>query len=215
MTSALEFDAVTYAYPTGPEFGPYTHVLEWGTSCALVGRSGTGKSTILALAALVLEPRDGRVVLSGKDLSRASVRDRDLWRGQWARIIWQDAGLIPYLTAWENVAAQFGPPRERHRPASIAALEAVGMARFADEPPERLSGGQRQRVGVARGLVGEPGVLLADEPTANLDAASAILVAEAITAVTLRGGAALIATHDPELSQTAHATWRLEAEVLG
>lgn len=123
--------------------------------------------------------------------------------------------LIPYLTAWENVAAQFGPPRQRHRAVAVAALDAVGMASFADELPERLSGGQRQRVGVARGLVGEPAVLLADEPTANLDAASAALVAEAIAVVTRRGGAALVATHDPELSRTVQSTWHLAAEVLG
>jgi putative ABC transport system ATP-binding protein len=212
--SALVFVDVTYAYRDGPVFGPYSRAIRWGECCILTGRSGTGKSTILALAALLLRPSAGSVRLAGVDPLATAQGDSDALRATWARVVWQDAGLIPYLTSWENVAAQLGTPHRRHRRSAIAALDSVGMAEHADTLPHRLSGGQRQRVGIARGLVGEPAVLLADEPTANLDASSARLVGQAISSVVDRGGAALVATHDEELARLGTTLWALEQEVL-
>ncbi|MGW5242095.1 ABC transporter ATP-binding protein [Monashia sp. NPDC004114] len=212
--AALELVDVTYAYPDGPTFGPLTRTVHWGECCILTGRSGTGKSTILALAALLLSPSAGSICLAGTETDRLTGDSRDALRSSWARVVWQDAGLIPYLTSWENVAAQLGAPHRGHRPTAIAALESVGMAEHADTLPQRLSGGQRQRVGIARGLVGRPPILLADEPTANLDAASARLVGDAITSVVERGGAALVATHDSELLRVGATRWALDHQVL-
>jgi putative ABC transport system ATP-binding protein len=173
-----------------------------GDSLAVVGPSGSGKSSLLALLAGLERPDSGRVHRPG---------GADLRTG----VVLQGYGLVSVLTGAENVevplqaglAGALAP--DEVRAAAAAALEAVGLSDVADHLVEELSGGQQQRVAVARALVIEPDVLLADEPTAELDHDMKQRVVDLLLAVAGRGGIAVIATHDPEIADRCSRRLRL------
>lgn len=167
----------------------------------LTGRSGSGKSTLLAIAGLLRLPADGEVFVNGEATKALPERRRAQIRGESIGIVYQNANLLPNLTALEQLEL-VGHILGRHRRSSAMAhdlLERLGVGAQADSLPGKLSGGERQRVGIARALMAEPSVLLADEPTAALDPELAAQVGALLAAVTAeRRLATLIVSHDEE-----------------
>jgi ABC-type lipoprotein export system ATPase subunit len=180
--------------------------VEQGELTALVGASGSGKSTLLSILSGLDVPTAGRASVAGNDLLAMRERDRIAYRRHVVGFVWQQTArnLVPYLTAAENVAltlAAAGAPR-RTRAARAAELFALlGIADLADRRPQQLSGGQQQRVAIAVALANAPSVLLADEPTGELDEANSALVLDAMRGVNEQlGVTVLIVTHDPSVS---------------
>lgn len=167
------------------------------------GASGAGKTTLLNLLSGLDEPTSGRVLLDGTDLASLSEADLADVRHRALGIVFQSFGLIPVLSAAENVEVPLRiartEPRERDERVATALAE-VGLSGQAAQRPDELSGGQRQRVGIARAIVTRPRVLIADEPTGQLDSRTAAGIMDLIAALTHeRGIAAVVATHDPLL----------------
>ncbi len=175
-----------------------------GELLALVGPSGCGKSTLLNLLAAVDRPDAGRVRVCGVELAQADERALTLLRRRSIGVVFQAFHLLASLTAAENVALPLALDG-RSDPARVLALLArVGLAQRADHHPAALSGGEEQRVAIARALVHGPALLLADEPTGNLDSASGAEVLALLDALRREAGLALvIATHDPEVAARA------------
>jgi len=178
--------------------------LRAGEIVALVAPSGTGKSTLLHLAGLLERPDGGQVLVEGRDTADLADDARTALRRGTIGFVYQFHHLLPEFTAEENVVL---PQLAASRPRPLAELRArellgaFGLDHRRDHRPSRLSGGEQQRVAIARALANEPKVLLADEPTGNLDTGTADLVfAELLEAVRGRGLAALIATHNPALA---------------
>lgn len=178
-----------------------------GEVVLLQGPSGSGKTTLLAVAAGLLHADEGEVVLAGMRLDGAPHAVVRRHRSRTVGFVFQRASLMPSLTARENVllmATLAGRPRSEAEREAARLLEEVGVAHRADHRPAEMSGGEEQRVAVARALVHRPALILADEPTANLDGAAGRLVAEQLRALAaVRGAAVLIATHDPRLTPVA------------
>jgi len=175
-----------------------------GERVAVLGRSGSGKSTLLHLLGGLDVPTSGQIVVAGRDLGRISRNERAEFRLACVGIIFQAFHLIPNRSAVENVELPMAfaavPVRQRRRQAA-AALEAVGLGHRFKHRPAELSGGERQRVAVARALVNRPQLLLADEPTGNLDSATgADVMNEILQQVKSIGAALVLVTHDEELA---------------
>jgi predicted ABC-type transport system involved in lysophospholipase L1 biosynthesis ATPase subunit len=176
-----------------------------GERVALLGRSGSGKSTLLNLLGGIDQPTTGSLHVAGRDLEKLSSRALARFRSAAVGMIFQSFNLIPSRTAWQNVELPMifagRPPRER-RAEARRALEAVGLGARLYHRPAQLSGGEAQRVAVARALVNRPEILLADEPTGNLDSATAREVIDLVTDyVRARGTTLLLVTHDEELAR--------------
>jgi predicted ABC-type transport system involved in lysophospholipase L1 biosynthesis ATPase subunit len=175
-----------------------------GDRVALLGKSGSGKSTLLNLIGGIDQPTSGGLHVAGRDLAKLSGRELARFRSAAVGMIFQSFNLIPSRTAQENVELPMifagRPPRER-RAEARRALEAVGLGERLHHRPAQLSGGEAQRVAVARSLVNRPAILLADEPTGNLDSATAREVIDLLTDhVRTRGTTLLLVTHDVELA---------------
>jgi ABC-type lipoprotein export system ATPase subunit len=175
-----------------------------GERVAVLGKSGSGKSTLLHLIGGLDVPTSGQIVVAGRDLGRISRNERAEFRLACVGIIFQAFHLIPNRSAVENVELPMAfaavPVRERRRQAA-AALDAVGLGHRLKHRPAELSGGERQRVAVARALVNRPQLLLADEPTGNLDSSTgADVMAEIQRQVKTIGAALVLVTHDEELA---------------
>ena len=175
--------------------------IESGESLVLLGPSGSGKSTLLNLLAGVDRADEGEVRVGGLELTRASSRVLARWRADHVGYVFQQANLVPVLTAYENVELPLWllrlTRRQRHERVSLA-LEAVGLADRATHLPKQLSGGQEQRVAIARAIVADPPLIVADEPTGNLDAKSAESVLSLLRRLREeRGKTIVMATHDP------------------
>jgi putative ABC transport system ATP-binding protein len=174
--------------------------LDAGDAVAVVGASGAGKTTLLNLIGGLDRPTSGRVTVLGEDLGGMSERLLTRFRAVHVGMVFQDSYLLPGLTALENVTAaalRWGNRRELAVEAA-ALLEAVGLADRMDFPPSRLSGGERQRVGIARALMGNRPLLVADEPTGNLDAGATTELLDLFDRLREERAVALVvATHDP------------------
>ncbi|AYG02273.1 ABC transporter ATP-binding protein [Gryllotalpicola protaetiae] len=183
-----------------------------GELTALVGASGSGKSTLLSILSGLDVPTAGQASVAGFDLLAMRERDRVGYRRHVVGFVWQQTGrnLIPYLSAAENIAltlAVAGAPRSGRAARATELLELLDIGELADRRPQQLSGGQQQRVAIAVALANEPEVLLADEPTGELDEANSALVLEAMRAVNERlGVTVLIVTHDPGVSDHVRRT---------
>ena len=176
-----------------------------GELVAVMGPSGSGKSTLLTLAGGLDRPTAGEVVVEGESLSSASAKQLAAMRRRNVGYVFQDLNLIPTLTAVENVALPLELDRVRTRAAlaqARAALEEVGLGGQGDRFPDDLSGGQQQRIAIARAVVGDRGLILADEPTGALDSETGEHVLALLRARCDAGAAALLVTHEAR-----HAGW--------
>jgi putative ABC transport system ATP-binding protein len=177
-----------------------------GELVVIRGRSGSGKTTLLTMLGGLDRPTSGRIELDGVDLASLGGGVSEVL-GVRIASVFQSFGLIGVLSAAENVEVplrirKVAPAERRERVA--AALAAVGLAEHAEQRPAELSGGQQQRVGLARALVGDPGILLADEPTGQLDSETGATIMQLIAGfVHRRGMAAIVATHDPAMMALA------------
>ncbi|WP_319406986.1 ABC transporter ATP-binding protein [uncultured Desulfosarcina sp.] len=186
-----------------------------GGFAALVGPSGSGKTTALNLIGCLDSPTAGEVIVAGQPVSRLDRRRGAQFRGEKLGFVFQDFNLLPVLTVFENVEYPLlmirDMPRGERRPAVERVLEAVGMTDQAGKYPAQLSGGQKQRAAIARALVGNPELVLADEPTANLDGATAQRVMSLMKRMRdVFGTTFVFSTHDPRIMDQAEATFYLE-----
>lgn len=197
----------------GKSFGKVTAVksLDFsigdGEIVAMIGKSGSGKSTVLAMLAGLEQPTNGRVLYKGEDLTQLDEDSLALWRRSNIGLVFQAFHLIPTLTALENVAFPLYPtkvPASERRERAARGLELVGLGDRSDHRPSELSGGEQQRVAIARSLINKPGLILADEPTGNLDSETGKDVLERFRRLSDESGVALlIVTHDPEVADSA------------
>ena len=181
--------------------------IENGEFAALVGPSGSGKTTLLQLLGCLDRPTSGRVLINGQDVSQLNRNQRaDIRRGT-IGFIFQFFALIPTLTAYENVELPLlltGKPPVERKERVTGLLQSVGLPERANHRPDQLSGGEQQRVAVARALATNPSMILADEPTANLDTANGEAVMETMVRLNQETGVTFVfATHDPRVIQYA------------
>ncbi|WP_215456604.1 MULTISPECIES: ABC transporter ATP-binding protein [unclassified Streptomyces] len=211
---AVVAEGLAFGYASGGGLVRADLTLGAGTTAAVEGPSGSGKSTLLALLGLILSPTAGSLHITGTDTGALAPADRDVMRLRSIGIVLQDLGLLPFLNAWENVAAAFGPRLVRHRTAARALLGDLGMGDLAEARVTELSGGQRQRIAVARAAVKQPVLILADEPTSGLDPRSAKSVMDALRSCAQRGAAVLLVTHDPAVAGSCDRRHVLDEGVL-
>lgn len=187
-----------------------------GESVAVLGASGSGKSTLLGLLAGLDEPSGGKVLLDGVDLFALDEDGRAALRGRLVGFVFQSFQLLPSLTALENAMLPLelaGAACAREE--AIAVMERVGLAHRLSHYPRQLSGGEQQRVAIARAFAARPRLLLADEPTGNLDSATGTRIIDLIFRLNEEQGATLIlVTHDEHLAQRCQRRLRLERGVL-
>ena len=208
--SVLEMRRVSRAYGQG---AAEVHALkevslkvDAGSMVAVMGPSGSGKSTLLTIAGSLEEPSSGEVLVCGEELSKLSGNARARLRRRSIGYVFQDFNLLPGLTAAENVALPLeldGVPARKARKAAVASLDELGLSDRAEHFPDQLSGGERQRASIARAVVGEHQLLLADEPSGALDSVNGEAVMRMIRAACKRGLAAVVVTHDAQLASWA------------
>jgi putative ABC transport system ATP-binding protein len=184
-----------------------------GEFVVLVGKSGSGKSTLLNLVSAIDTPSSGAVWVAGQELTRLSERERTLFRRQKIGFIFQFFNLVQTLTVLENLLLPLelnGRTTARDRAGALDLLEQVGLADRRDAYPDRLSGGEQQRIAVARALVHDPLLVLADEPTGNLDAETGQQVLNLLDTLTRRAGKNLLmVTHSPDVVGLADRVFRM------
>jgi putative ABC transport system ATP-binding protein len=214
----IECRGLTRAYRKGGgEIRPLDGLdldVEEQTFLALMGPSGSGKTTLLNLIAGIDRPTAGSLRIDGTDLSSLSRSKLAAWRAEYVGYIFQLYNLVPVLTAYENVELPLLLHRlsakQRHEKVALA-LDLVGLADRHDHYPRQLSGGQEQRVAIARAIVADPKIIVADEPTGDLDAASAASVMRLLQRLHRELGRTLImVTHDPRTAAYADRTLHLE-----
>ena len=194
-----------YATPAGP-FAALKDVdltIEAGEFVAVVGKSGSGKSTLLNMVGGIDRPTSGSVRVGGTAVQEMSENALSIWRGRHVGLVFQFFQLLPTLTVAENVMLPMDfcrtfPPRER-RTRALLLLDRVGVADQADKLPSSLSGGQQQRAAIARALANDPRVVLADEPTGNLDSTTAREVLALFRGLASAGTTVVIATHERDI----------------
>jgi putative ABC transport system ATP-binding protein len=190
-----------------------------GDFVSLVGPSGSGKSTLLLMLGGMLSPSQGRVMLDGQSLYERSANERARLRQKYVGFVFQTFNLVPYLTALENVQIPLylgNVPIDEQRERAIAVLKRVGLADRVDHKPAELSVGQQQRVALARMLANDPAVILADEPTGNLDPETATQVIDYFEEFNAEGRTIVMVTHDPRAASRAKRMVRLtEGRLVG
>jgi putative ABC transport system ATP-binding protein len=205
----VEMIGVRRFFPGPPEVRAIKGIdltIAQGEYLSIVGPSGSGKSTLLHLLGLLDNPTDGVYRLDGVDTMSLRERRRAVLRGQRIGFVFQSFHLLEHRTVLENVALSMvyvGVPRRERLARARVALERVGLAHRMEFAPTTLSGGERQRVAIARALVAEPSLLLADEPTGNLDSLMARQVLDLLEQINEMGTTVILVTHDPELARRA------------
>jgi putative ABC transport system ATP-binding protein len=197
--------------------------IDRGEFVAVVGPSGSGKSTLLNLVGLIDEPTTGRIHFNGQDADRLSDNQKSHVRNMTVGFVFQQFNLIPVLSALENVLLPLqimGQPYAQSRSRALHRLDQMGLLDLSQRRPDKLSGGQRQRTAIARALVADPGLIIADEPTANLDSETALSILKLMRQLNRNEGTTFVfATHDRRLlsdvSRQIHmADGRLDEEYL-
>jgi putative ABC transport system ATP-binding protein len=197
----------TYETPAG-KFAALKNVdleIRPGQFVGIVGKSGSGKSTLLNLVAGIDRPSTGSVAVAGTEIQSLSENKLAAWRGRNVGFVFQFFQLLPTLTAAENVMLPMDfsksvPLRERRKRA-VSLLERVGVGLHADKLPATLSGGEQQRVAIARALANEPPLVLADEPTGNLDSVTATAILDLFRFMANEGTTVVIATHEADIAR--------------
>lgn len=197
----------TYETPAG-KFAALKDIdleIEPGQFVGVVGKSGSGKSTLLNMVAGIDRPSAGSVAVAGTEIQHLSENRLAAWRGRNVGFVFQFFQLLPTLTVVENVMLPMDfsrsvPLRERRKRA-VALLERVGVGLHADKLPATLSGGEQQRVAIARALANEPPLVLADEPTGNLDSVTATAILDLFRGMANQGTTVVIATHEADIAR--------------
>lgn len=209
---AISVDRVFRRYRTGrrdiPALNGVSLTIEYGEWVAIVGPSGCGKSTLLNLLAGIDSADEGDVVVGGQRLTGMSENALAAWRGREVGIVFQFFQLMPTLTVLENVILPMdlaGNGRDR-RERARQLLDQVGVSHLADNLPSELSGGEQQRVAIARALANRPRLLLADEPTGNLDSRNGAIIVDLLEDLWQAGTTIVMVTHDPEVAARASRT---------
>ncbi len=223
MKSVVSFEGVSKVFGMfggGNRFAlrDVSFQLPHGTKVAIVGRSGSGKSTLLHLAAGIDVATEGRITVQGRDLARLSERERTLLRRSEIGLVFQFFHLLPHLSVSENVALPALIASDRasdFEPRVMDLLEGVALADRAHDAVQKLSGGEMQRVAICRALLRRPRLLLADEPTGNLDDETGRQVMELLLDLVSQEGTTLLyVTHSREVVALADAVWTLHSGVL-
>ncbi|EGC0913217.1 ABC transporter ATP-binding protein [Campylobacter coli] len=184
---------------------------EW---LAIMGPSGSGKSTLLNILSLMDDPSSGKYILDNKDLEQINEEQKITLRREKIGLIFQQFHLIPYLSALENVMLSQYYHSSVDEEDAKAVLEKVGLSHRLSHLPSQLSGGEQQRVCIARALINNPEILLADEPTGNLDEANEKIVLETLQKLKNEGKTIVLITHNPELAKFADRTLILQHGIL-
>jgi putative ABC transport system ATP-binding protein len=204
---AVELHDVTKTYHVGQPVDALDGVslaLSRGSHTAVMGPSGSGKSTLMNLVGCLDTPTEGTVVVNGRDVTRLSDRERTRLRGREIGFVFQTFNLMPRLTALENVALPMvaqDVPRDERTDRARELLDRVGLGDRTDHRPAQLSGGQRQRVSVARALANDPALILADEPTGNLDTETGDRIMALFADLNAAGNTILVVTHERRIAE--------------
>ncbi len=220
--TTLSIKDITRSFHQGDESLEILHGISFdinpGEIVALVGHSGAGKSTLLQIAGLLEPPTTGQVIMSGRDTAGMSEDERTMLRNQYVGFVYQFHHLLPEFSALENVMMPqliAGVSTSDAEARAHDLLTKLGLSHRVDHRPKKLSGGEQQRVAIARALANSPKILLADEPTGNLDyATSDIVFAEMMQLVRDTGMSALIATHNPDLAKRMDRIIEIKAGTL-
>ena len=220
----IQIDSLSKSFPMGSgEFMALKNInlnVGKGEFLAVVGKSGSGKSTLINMISGIDRPTSGRVNVDGTDITKFSEGKLTVWRGQSVGVVFQFFQLLPTLTVLENVMLPMDftssfPARER-RERAMHLLETVGISDQADKLPSSLSGGQQQRAAIARALVNDPPLLVADEPTGNLDEGTSADVLELFANLAASGKTLVIATHEREIDRvTDRIVWVADGLIVG
>jgi len=219
--SIIELANVTKSHRTGDvtveALRSVSFVVREGEFVAIMGPSGSGKTTLLGILGLLDRPTTGSYRLVGDEMATLDETRRARVRGQRIGFVFQAYNLLPRSTAFKNVELPLvyaGVPLRERRTRALDALRAVGLSERAKHMPNQLSGGEQQRVAIARALVVHPSVLLADEPTGNLDSASAEEVLKILERVSRQGATIVMVTHSSEVAERASRILRLADGLL-
>jgi putative ABC transport system ATP-binding protein len=184
---------------------------------ALMGPSGSGKSTLMNILGCLDSPTSGRYILNGEDVSKMEDDDLADVRNKEIGFVFQQFNLLPRLTAAENVALPLiynGTSKKIRTEHALAMLDRVGLADRSHHKPNELSGGQNQRVAIARALVNNPSIILADEPTGNLDSKTSVEIMHIFDKIQAEGNTVILVTHEEDIAEYAHRIIRLKDGVI-
>lgn len=208
--SLLKLNHISKIYGSLKALDDISLTVNKGEWLAVMGPSGSGKSTLMNIIGCMDRPSQGEVSLDGKDISKENAKGLTAIRRDKVGLIFQQFHLVNYLTAVENVmVAQYyhSLPDEKE---AMEALARVGLADRAKHLPSQLSGGEQQRVCIARALINHPELILADEPTGNLDETNENIVLDIFRQLHTEGATLIVVTHDPEVGEVAHRTITLD-----
>ncbi len=193
--------------------------IDEGEFVAIMGPSGSGKSTLMHILGALDVPTKGKVHIMGRDVSGMNEKERAEVRRKIIGFVFQQFYLSPNLRVWENVALPLlfaGVPAEKRRKRAMELLKEVGLEEKAEKFPNQLSGGQQQRVAIARALANDPKVILADEPTGNLDSKTGKRIMELFTDLNKRGKTLVVVTHDPSIAAYAEKVYHVrDGKIVG
>lgn len=217
MSALVEIQDISKIYNPGEnEVRALDHIsltIQKGEFVAIIGQSGSGKSTLMNMIGCLDVPTEGTYILNGQNVSKLSDNELSDIRNQEIGFIFQGFNLIANLTAQENVELPLiyrGVPKKERHELSVAALKKVGLAHRMDHRPSEMSGGQQQRVAIARAIAQAPPVILADEPTGNLDSASSMEILDILKQLHVENRTVILITHDNDIAKQAKRVIRIK-----
>ena len=217
MSALVEIQDISKIYNPGEnEVRALDHIsltIQKGEFVAIIGQSGSGKSTLMNMIGCLDVPTEGTYILNGQNVSKLSDNELSDIRNQEIGFIFQGFNLIANLTAQENVELPLiyrGVPKKERHELSVAALKKVGLAHRMDHRPSEMSGGQQQRVAIARAIAQAPPVILADEPTGNLDSASSMEIMDILKQLHGENRTVILITHDNDIAKQAKRVIRIK-----